>query len=262
MQFRLAVGCALMAGLAGSAVPSEAAPPSPCGRDVYVNTAIAGSQSDPGGFAFVSDGNSSYPTGGKGQNRIESRLQYDGCWFDYLFNINNSRNAYALLSDGVHVSRFFNFDRVASIPVTPGPENTTFGDSAFCADGVVTNPDGSYRRNADGSYQDNYAGCGLDERGWYVRRGGSINLYEGPDRDFRLRFRPSPLQLPSGDYCAANPAECEVLSWLRVYHPTANTWTVIPEGGSTAALFLLSGGNPWQLVSYESVPFRIDAVRP
>jgi hypothetical protein len=261
MKFRVAVLAVAVYGTV-AARPTEAAKPSACGSDVYVNTTIDGSLASPGVYAYVSDGNSSYPTGGNGQNRIESRLQFDGCWFDYLFNINSSRNAYALLSDGTHVSKHFNFDRIASVPVTPGPENTTFGDTGFCAEGVVTNADGSIRRNADGSYQDNYGGCGVDELGWYVRRAAVVNLYEGPSRDFRLRFRPSPIgPHASDDYCVLHPAECDVLSYVRVYHPAARTWTILPEAGATAALFRYDGG-AYVLQSYEAVPFRIVAVRP
>jgi hypothetical protein len=261
MRAREAFIAAAIAAMA--AAPALAAKPAPgCGSDVYVNTTVDGSLASPGPYAFVSDGNSSYPTGGNGQNRVESRLQFDGCWFDYLFNINSSRNTYAVLSDGTHVSKHFNFDRIASVPVTPGPDNTTFGDTGFCAEGVVANADGSMRRNADGSYQDNYGGCGVDELGWYVRRAAVINLYEGPSRDYRLRFRPSPIgPHASDDYCGLNPAQCDVLSYVRVYHPSARTWTILPEAGAAAALLRYDGG-AYQLQSYEAVPFRVTAVRP
>src|SRR5687768_6559683 len=134
MRVREAVVVAgAIAGLA-SARPVLAAKPQPaCGADVYVNTTIDGTLADPGPYTFVSDGNVSYPTGGKGASRTEGRLQYNGCWFDFTLSMGSNRSASALLSDGTHVSKHFNFDRVASVPITPGPENTTFGDEGFCA---------------------------------------------------------------------------------------------------------------------------------
>jgi hypothetical protein len=261
MRVRVAVTAGAIAGLVGIA-PLEAAKPQPaCGADVYVNTTIDGTVADPGPYTFVSDGNVSYPTGGKGAIRTEGRLQYNGCWFDFTLSMGSNRSAVALLSDGTHVSKHFNFDRVASVPITPGPENTTFGDSGFCAEGVVVGADGQIRRNPDGSYQDNYGGCAADELGWYVRRAASIGLYEGPSRDFRLRYRPSPIgPHANDDYCVVNPAECEILSYVRVYHPDPNTWTILPEAPATAALMNFNESDTLQ--SYETVPFRVVATKP
>ena len=91
MRVREAVIAGAIAGLV-AAGPAQAAKPQPaCGADVYVNTTIDGTQADPGSYAFVSDGNVSYPTGGKGSSRTEGRLQYNGCWLDFTLSMGSQR---------------------------------------------------------------------------------------------------------------------------------------------------------------------------
>ena len=94
-----------------------------------------------------------------------------------------------------------------------------------------------------------------------MRRAASIGLYEGPSRDFRLRYRPSPIgPHANDDYCVLNPAACDVLSYVRVYHPDPNTWIILPEGPATAALMNFNASETLQ--SYETVAFRVVATKP
>lgn len=265
MRLRPVVYVAVLTILVGAGTASAAKPPAPCGSDVYVNTLIRGTPTDPDPYAFVSDGNESYPNGGRGPNKIEGRFQVDNCTHDFTLNLNlSTRYTVALLSQLTITSKFFNFDRVASVPITPGPGNPDFGATGFCSEGIVQTADGKVRKNPDGSYQDNYAGCGMDPDGtWYVRRAAVIGFYEGQDRDYRLSFNRSPLDTWSSGACDNNPQVCEA-SHVRVYHPDASTWIIRQEEGGNGAALLKSGGNNsgYQFQNYEIVPFEMAVTRP
>jgi hypothetical protein len=232
-----------------------------CGPDVQLNVQIKGTPAAPGDFRLVSDGNEFYNDGGSGSQKITAIFQVDNCTHDFTLNLNfSSRYVVALLSDRQHASKFFNFDRAASVPITPGPEDTAFGSVGFCAEELVRNSDGTIRRNADGSYQDNYAGCGVDAAGWYVRRHASIGLYEGPTSDYGLRFQGSPLD--NRNYpCASDPSDpvCST-SYVRVYHPTASTWVLRPEEPATASLVKWIEQD-YRFQNYETVPAEIVVTR-
>lgn len=259
------VAYAAVAAVVIGAGPALAAKPLPgCGPDVYVNTIVKGTAI--GAYEIVSDGNESYPHGGSGQNKITGRFQVDNCTHDFTLNLHlSSRYMVGLLeespgSPGVITSKFFNFDRVASVPVTPGPESVDFGTTGWCAGGVVRTSDGRIRKNADGTYQDNYAGCGQDPDGtWFVRRAATLPFYEGPSRDYYLYFQRSPLD--GSGFCDNRPEACaEAVDHVRVYHPTPSTWILRPEGEGWAAL--VRNGTEGGFLGYEAVPFEIVVTRP
>jgi hypothetical protein len=206
----------------------------------------------------VSDGTEVYLDGSQ---RIAAMLQVNNCTHDFTMNLNQStRYTVALLSDRQHAGKHFNFDRVGSVPVTPDAGNTEFGQTAYCTDGVVRDASGAFVKNADGYYQDNYGGCGMDENGWYVRRAGVIGLYEGPSSDFRLRYQPSPVDFLESP-CAADPSDpvCSA-SYIRVYHPSASTWILRPEGAAEAALLKFED-REYRYQSTEIVPAEIVVTR-
>jgi hypothetical protein len=96
--------------------------------------------------------------------------------------------------------------------------------------------------NTNGSYKyDNYGGCGSDEKGAYVRRNIGFDLGDGVHN---LRFQYSPI-----DNSAGNPNVIGT-SFIKVYHPNANTWILEPEGEQKGVF--LTNGSPTELVT---VPF-------
>jgi hypothetical protein len=235
----------------GSAIAAKPLPG--CGPDVYVNTTVKGTPTDPLAYRFFSDGNESYPNGGKAAERIVGRFQVDNCTHDFTLNLNqSSRYMIGELHDsvgapGTITSKFFNFDRVHSVPITQA-ENVGF--VLFCGEGIVPGPDGRPRKNEDGSYQDNYGGCAQDTDGaWYVRRAATLTFYEGPNRGYYLYYQRSPLD----GACGNHPQNCEA-TYVRVYHPDANTWILRPEEPISASLVNTSSG-VW--VGFEAVAFEI-----
>ena len=79
-------------------------------------------------------------------------------------------------------------------------------------------------KNADGSYRDNYAGCGTDGSGNFVRRTVGIGLDDlSSNRDYRLRYQTSPLD---GGFLT----QVAGTAYIKVYHPTTSTWILEPEG--------------------------------
>jgi len=259
MTIRAIVGAALSALVA--AVPGSAAgkPPASCGSDVVVTTVVRGTEASPELYKFVSDGagpdaaGESYPSGGKGQSKIDGRFQVDNCSFDFTVNVISSPRYFSALLDGAPpvTADFVNFDRVASVPLTvPGPGNPEF--DAFCASGVFFTSDGRVGRNSLMRIQDNYGGCHQDaESNWYVRRAGHVDL-----ADSGLFFNRSPLDLWSSTACDANPEVCQA-SFVRVYHPTANTWILRQEDGGAGATRVKSGA-----ATMEPVPFEIVVTQP
>lgn len=206
---------------------------------------------------IVSDGKGSYANGGSKNNNITAILQINNCTQDFTLNLNfSTRYLVANFTDGrIITSKFFNFDRVASVPITTDPG---LPSSDFCNNGYAVNSDGTVPKNLDGSYRDNYGGCGVDVNGKsYVRRAVIFTLYEGPQNDHRLRFRSSPLDFQEAGLNLTDTA------YIRVYHPTPNQWELMPESaaenngvGEKGALFTNSGGTANPAGSY-LMPFRI-----
>lgn len=205
---------------------------------------------------IVSDGQVSYSNGGSKNNKITAIMQLNNCTFDFTLNLNfSTRHLKANLPDGRTVtSQFFNIDRVASVPITTSPAYAN-----FCAEGVVYNADGiTIRSNADGSYQDNYAGCGADAGGNYVRRAASFTLYESGQSDHRLVFQNASLDV-NGSVAAGT-------AYVKVYHPTSTVWIIIPENGfnngmgEVARLFTNANGTYLSAGDY-LMPFRFTVTK-
>jgi hypothetical protein len=161
MKVEAVVGVAAIVWATGAAAAFAAPkPPLPtCGTDIYVNTAVGGTPEARGGYALVSDGNSLYANGGSKTNKIEGRFQVENCSHDFTLNLNYStRYLVAFLGNGLTVtSKFFNFDRVASVPLTD-PAHPAFDAAAldmFCGRGLERTPDGKVARNELGFFQDN-----------------------------------------------------------------------------------------------------------
>jgi hypothetical protein len=157
-----------------------------------------------------SDGSGPYTTvKGKGSNS-EVMFQICNKSNDFTMNLNtSSRSMKVILPGGTADSKFFNFDRVASVPVTD------YGNPAFAAY-CGTDGAGQIILDAPNTANDNYAGCGFDGLGYFVRRNVGFQLTNGHS----LRFQNSPLD---GGTIAAGT------SYIKVYHPTPNSWTLAPE---------------------------------
>jgi hypothetical protein len=227
-----------------------------CGADVAVTVTISGSSTAPGGYALVSDGGGAYRNTSKGNDKLTAIMQVDNCTHDFTMNLNFSkRSMFSLLEDAsgnqfVRRGNFFNFDRVHSVPITSDPG---FMSSAYCANGVQLNPDGTFPKT---SSQDNYGGCHLDETGVaFVRRAGGVSL----DPDERLSFNVSPIDRPG--LCPDLTNQACGASFVRVYRPDANTWFIRSDPPSSASYRVWSGGGYVEM-GYQLVPFEILVTRP
>ena len=131
---------------------------------------------------------------------------------------------------------FFNFDRIANVPITDGGANYLNWCSAT---------------------SDNYGGCAVDGNGYFVRRayGPTIDSQNA----YHLRFNYSPLDNNTGISLAAGTA------YVKVYHPDANTWTLMPDvvppppgvigtDGEWSALLDVTVPT---VMSYQKTPFKI-----
>jgi hypothetical protein len=202
-----------------------------------------------------------YVTQKTGGNRITAQLQVNNCTFDFTLNLNlSSRYIKVDIPDMTTTAWFFNFDRVASVPITDG--GTPFQN--WCNGGVQKNANGSIAKNADGNYQDVYAPCGqeFDAIGnvrYFARRSAGFDLAN----TFSLRYQNSAIDAKS------TLADNTVL--VKVYHPDASTWELVPD---TSSFTYASGGvftpgtgevsavidstsNPAAVVSNPIMPFRI-----
>lgn len=194
-------------------------PPSGCGADALVSLTVAN------GYNITSDG-SVYANGGTKQNQISSVFQIANCSYDFILNLNSSTR-YLVVNipgKGTFRAKFFNSDRIASVPVT----TNQLSMQDFCG---VNSANNSYK-------YDNYGGCGSDEKGAYVRRNIGFDLGDGTHN---LRFQYSPIDNPAG-----NPNVVGT-SFIKVYHPDSNTWILEPEGTQTGVF--LTNGSPESLVN-------------
>lgn len=241
----------MIAVLAGAARPALAAKPVSCGSDVGVNVTIAGSttndQATPDAqlgssvYRLVSDGAGVYSNGARVKGgTLSAFFQVDNCTYDFTLNLSNlSRKSYVRnAANGWTPVWFFNFDRVASVPITASSavtgQLTDPAAAVFCSDGgVIYDPQnpGKPLKDANGVH-DNYGGCQTDADGnWYVLRAAGMSLDEGSggSSDPRMRFNVSPLDtavIPVS--CPSGDARCAT-SLMRVYHPNATTWTIVPH---------------------------------
>ena len=177
----------------------------------------------------------------KGQT-IDGRIQVDNCTYDLTLNLNFSKRYFTWKFPNGSVvgssadSDGFNLDRLGTVPVTDGGP----GFLNWC-----------------NTATDNYGGCGVDNTGaYFVRRsfGSEILNYA-----YGVRFNYSPID--NVQTTAAGTA------YLRVYHPDANTWTIIPDiapppPGVTGtdgewSVLLDRSTNPGAVVSYQKMPMKI-----
>jgi hypothetical protein len=188
------------------------------------------------GYSIAQDGGGPYKTAKSKRENVE--VMFQNCSFkDFTINLHNSARYMRVFLPGKPVNaptnelqaKFYNFDRISSVPVTNFIGSDPSGNpaviegiynnlAAFCGG---KNPDGSIKLNtANTVTADNYAGCGQDENGFYVRRNvGSQLTY-----NYSLRFQNSSLD-GTGTLAAGT-------SYIKVYHPDPFTWTLVPEQGS------------------------------
>ena len=230
-----------------------------CGADVSLEVTVSGTRLAAGGYGLVSDGLGAYRDGTKGAAKVMARFQVDNCTHDFTMNLHtSSRATWALLSDGDRRSWFFNLDRVHSVPITvPSDQSQLDALDAFCASTVVVDSEGRVVRNQAGWYYDNYGGCGVDEYGQtFVRRGGGFDL----DGDRRLSFRIPPIDRPALCGQTTQDPACGA-SYFRVYRPDSNTWIVRTEPPAAGVYRESVGGEGYQVIGTETMPFEITAVR-
>jgi hypothetical protein len=176
----------------------------------------------------------------KGQS-IDGKFQVNNCTYDFTLNLNFSNRFMTYkFPDGSPLGTsvnfgFFNIDRVADVPITDG-------GPAFL--------------NWCSTATDNYAGCGVDTNGYFVKRAYGSTI-DSQNR-YHLRFNYSPLD-NNGTSLATGTA------YAKVYHTDATTWTLMPEvttpppgvvGSDGEWSALLDSSIP-AVVSYQKTPFKI-----
>ena len=177
----------------------------------------------------------------KGQS-IEGRIQIALCSYDLTLNLSFSNRYFTWVFPGGSVvgntfnATVFNIDRVGSVPITDG--GSTFLD--WCATSL-----------------DNYAGCGVDASGYFVRRAFGSGMQLKATQIYGMRFNYSPLDniFPS----TAGTA------FMKVYHSDANTWTVIPDvvppppavSGTDGEWSAIIDTNTGVVQSYQKMPLKI-----
>jgi hypothetical protein len=283
--------CAVAILLTTGSASAAARPPS-CGSDVGVNVTLAGTPSAANAqpdaqlgstsYNLVSDGLGAYNNGTRSKGgTLEAHFQVDNCTYDFTVNLNNlSRKMFARTPAGSWVEMgFFNFDRIASVPITASDTAGNLTDPkaiVFCNDGaIVYDPADPGRPLTDANgVHDNYGGCHTDAAGnWYVLRAANMSLIETKNgsTSTRLLFSPSPLDYGGAGVCPGPDSRCAT-SMVRVYHPAPNTWTMTPNdlpnqqpSPAPNPPFWISGhmtcGNACSLDAYWSVPFRMTVVR-
>jgi hypothetical protein len=206
---------------------------------------------------------------------IEAMLQIGNCSHDFTMNLSGSKRTMRVYLDdppGLTSSSFFNFDRVASVPITPvntvaDPIAADFwvASSQFCT--AFPEPVSGFvvGKNPDGTYRDNYAGCAVDADGRaYVRRTVGIQLTD----NYRLRFQNSPID---GVNTLADGT-----AYIRVYHYAADStnnerWELVPDDdvynngsdtwiynyGELGAILLASNRGVLSRVGSQFAPFKI-----
>jgi len=181
---------------------------------------------DRDGDLYRSDNGTPYVTSKARGDNTEIMFQKANCTYDFTMNLISSKRTTKLTLGGMTLdSDFFNFDRIASVPVTQDKVNsdstiTPFLDSQFCQNGWAIDPNtGKPATNPDGTVRDNYAGCGIDPDGkYYVLR--SVGIQAGDD-NHGFRYQYSPI-----DGVATWAAGT---SFIRVYHPSAFVWELVPD---------------------------------
>jgi hypothetical protein len=200
-------------------------PTAGCGADVRVQVLVES-------FAIAPDMLNTWYV--NGQENVAAIFQVGNCSHDFTMNLNTSNRFFKVNLDSVYTGKFFNFDRVNSVPITPADpiSNDAFLASQFCT--AAPQPLGGFNvgLNPDGTYRDNYAGCGVDENGQaFVRRNVGMQLVPPGKRDqLGFRFQYSPID------GGVNAATTDGTAFIRVYHPTPNSWILIPDNESNRTL--------------------------
>jgi len=189
-----------------------------------------------------------YVSGGiKGQRgqSIDNRIQVSNCTYDLTLNLSGSKRYFtwkfpdgSVLGTSVNTAGF-NIDHFGTVPITDG-------GAAFL--------------NWCSSADDNYGGCGVDGSGvYFVRRAMGSAIFPGGNASYGLRFNYSPID--EVQTTAVGTA------YVKIYHPDANTWTVIPDqvppppnvtgtDGEWSVL-LDKSTNPGSPVNYQKTPLKI-----
>ncbi len=191
--------------------------PNSCGPEVSVSVS----------FALADQVNGYKITQGDTDPPYLAGFQVGNCSYDFTLNLfNSSPQIRVFLPSGETKAWFFNFDRIGSVPITNG----SFMGSRWCTEPNSRNDDGSF--NFDGTQVlDNYQDCGDD---------GSVDLVKG--RYFALRRAGFSLLDSYGLGFQVSPWEGQVggdtlgTNFIKVYHPTANTWVLEPEWDATSVL--------------------------
>ena len=268
--------------------------PSSCGTDV---TNLRVTIVDESGYNITSDGNKDYFS--TKSNKVAVGFQVSNCSYDFTMNLFGSSRTINVSGltrtdlfppDGTTTSGFFNFDRIASVPITP-ISSTDLYHAAFvswCSGGVDWNPaDRTINLNGEGNRQDAYAPCGVDDNGkYFARRAAGFGL---PDQ-YGLRFQNSSID---SNFRVGNDTV-----FIKVYHPTPNTWELVPdtavwhwnryptenyhfiesfpnwilddttigeiltENPGEAALTYSPNGGTYSSINHETLPFRILVTKP
>lgn len=227
--------------------------PSSCGTD---NTNLEVTVENSANNQVRSDGGSYRTVKGKGVN-TDVRFQMGNCSYDLTMSLSSSRKMIVdwAFPYGSMASRAFNFDRVASVPVTDWNNESFRNFCGYTLDtpNLVQNPNGSY-------LYDNYAGCGkdpdtTDENGntiegkYFVRR-AAVFTVEG----YKMHY-----QNPLGD---DNNVLGLGTSYVRVYRTDEKNYVLTPEvnplsASSPAWASLTYGDNntPAYVKDYQSMSF-------
>jgi len=173
---------------------------------------------------------------------IDGRIQVSNCTYDLTLNMSARYFTWKFPNGSIvgtsQNSSSFNIDRVGTVPVTDG---------------------GSDFLNWCNSAADNYAGCGVDANGYFVRRSmGSAIL----NFNYGVRFNYSTID--NIQTTAAGTAH------VKIYHPNTSTWIIMPEQvqpppgvtdpNATAgewSVLLDRSTNPGTPVGYQKTPFKI-----
>jgi hypothetical protein len=179
---------------------------------------------------------------------IDGRIQVSNCSYDLTLNMGSSKRyfiwkfpagsvAASLMSTSVN-SIGFNIDRVGSVPITDGGANFL----NWCSNG-----------------SDNYAGCGVDGDGYFVRRSmGSAMLNYAYGNRYNYSTIDNVLPMAAGT------------AHVKIYHPDANTWIItaeqvapppgVTDPNATAgewSVLLDRSTSPDTVAGYQKMPFKI-----
>jgi hypothetical protein len=173
-----------------------------------------------------------YVSGKVKSDQIDGRLQIGNCSYDLTLNLNFSKRYFIWkFPNGTSNATFFNIDRVGDVPITDG---------------------GASFLNWCSTSTDNYAGCGVDGNGYFVRRA------MGSGTDFgRHRFNYSPID---NQFVTAVGT-----AYVKIYHSDSITWTISPDvvspppgvTGTDGEWSVLLDTNTGAVLSYQKMPFKM-----